>query len=312
MANHADTSYFDECEHPLDDGYASVGTGSCSAHQSGFENNMVENIVDSISTSSNTVPDNVQSPNLELTHVSDESISSEILTAATERQQIRRSEYNASVEFDWAPYLLESSSDDIDHHVRTEESAVRKDSINTHGDIWKGADIIVFSTYSWKGSFSDENKEIEQVLSEDAYRMAIEGMLTWVDENVDPKKTRVFFRTMTPSHRRSTAWGGGEYGDCWKETTMIEDPQLSWVNYSSISLMQITSEEFSKKKAPISFLNITQLSAYRKDAHVQTYHMDSRNIIPTPEPYVDCLHWCLPGLPDTWNELLFAQLFYPS
>jgi hypothetical protein len=23
----------------------------------------------------------------------------------------------------------------------------------------------------------------------------------------------------------------------------------------------------------------------------------------------DCVHWCLPGVPDTWNELLYALLF---
>ncbi|KAG6505065.1 hypothetical protein ZIOFF_037413 [Zingiber officinale] len=27
-----------------------------------------------------------------------------------------------------------------------------------------------------------------------------------------------------------------------------------------------------------------------------------------PKRFADCSHWCLPGLPDTWNELLFASL----
>ncbi|CAK9160625.1 unnamed protein product [Ilex paraguariensis] len=33
--------------------------------------------------------------------------------------------------------------------------------------------------------------------------------------------------------------------------------------------------------------------------------------IANPVSYADCVHWCLPGLQDTWNELLFAKLFYP-
>ncbi|MCE7766848.1 hypothetical protein GQL56_29935, partial [Pseudomonas putida] len=24
----------------------------------------------------------------------------------------------------------------------------------------------------------------------------------------------------------------------------------------------------------------------------------------------DCTHWCLPGLPDTWNQLFYTALFY--
>ncbi|BAT96103.1 hypothetical protein VIGAN_08298600 [Vigna angularis var. angularis] len=27
-----------------------------------------------------------------------------------------------------------------------------------------------------------------------------------------------------------------------------------------------------------------------------------------PNAPQDCSHWCLPGVPDTWNELLYAQL----
>ena len=30
-----------------------------------------------------------------------------------------------------------------------------------------------------------------------------------------------------------------------------------------------------------------------------------------PRTYADCVHRCLPGLQDTWNELLYSKLFYP-
>ncbi|CAG7882379.1 unnamed protein product [Brassica rapa] len=42
----------------------------------------------------------------------------------------------------------------------------------------------------------------------------------------------------------------------------------------------------------------------RKDAHPSRYREPG-----TPEDAPqDCSHWCLPGVPDTWNEILYAQL----
>lgn len=51
---------------------------------------------------------------------------------------------------------------------------------------------------------------------------------------------------------------------------------------------------------PVFLLDITTLSQLRKDAHPSAYSGDHSG--------VDCSHWCLPGLPDTWNQLLYAAL----
>jgi len=50
------------------------------------------------------------------------------------------------------------------------------------------------------GSFKDEVKEIVEMQTEEAYRMAMKSMLRWVKVNMDPNKTRVFFTSMSPSH----------------------------------------------------------------------------------------------------------------
>lgn len=43
------------------------------------------------------------------------------------------------------------------------------------------------------------------------------------------------------------------------------------------------------------YLNVTHHSRYRADSHVdKNYH-----------GVTDCVHWCLPGVPDTWNWLLY-------
>ncbi|KAL6541635.1 Protein trichome birefringence-like 33 [Orobanche gracilis] len=120
-------------------------------------------------------------------------------------------DYNTTIEFYWAPFLLESNSDDAIVH-RISDRLVRKGSINKHGKNWKGVDIIVFNTYLWwmtgldfkilQGSFDDEEKDIVKLPTEEAYGMALKSMLRWVKKNMDPKRTRVFFTSMSPSHEK--------------------------------------------------------------------------------------------------------------
>ncbi|XP_031110219.1 protein trichome birefringence-like 33 [Ipomoea triloba] len=226
-------------------------------------------------------------------------------------------DYNVTIEFYFAPFLLEASTSRI----------VRKDSMNANGQHWKGFDIIVFNTYVWwmtdatvkllqSGSLDDEKKDIIKVSPEEAYRMAMKNMLKWVEENMDPKKTRVFFTSMSPLHPRSIEWGGDPNGNCYNETTPIKDLNF-WSITTKKSIMEVIKQVFSESRVPITFLNITQLSSYRKDAHTSIYKTQwnpftGKDEIANPKTtYTDCTHWCAPGLQDTWNELLFAKLFYP-
>ncbi|KAL5230412.1 hypothetical protein ABZP36_029188 [Zizania latifolia] len=57
-------------------------------------------------------------------------------------------EYNATVEFYWAPFLLQSNSDNAAVH-RISDRMVRRGSIGHHGRHWEGVDVIVFNTYLW-------------------------------------------------------------------------------------------------------------------------------------------------------------------
>lgn len=232
-------------------------------------------------------------------------------------------EYNATIEFYWAPFLLESNADNAAVH-RISDRIVRKGSINKHGQHWKDVDIMVFNTYLWwvtgqkmkilRGSFDDKEKDITELTTEVAYRLAMKSMVKWVKKNMDPKKSRVFFTSMSPTHSKSIEWGGVDGGNCYNETTLIENPTY-WGSDSSRSVMKVIGEVFSQSKFPITFLNITQLSSYRKDAHTSIYKKQwnplTKEQLANPTSYSDCIHWCLPGLQDTWNELLFAKLFYP-
>lgn len=51
----------------------------------------------------------------------------------------------------------------------------------------------------------------------------------------------------------------------------------------------------------INVLHVTSMTAFRSDAHVGNWS-DNPSIH-------DCSHWCLPGVPDMWNEIILSQLF---
>ena len=62
----------------------------------------------------------------------------------------------------------------------------------------------------------------------------------------------------------------------------------------------VLNDVIKNVNVPITILNITSMSAYRRDSHVANWTRNS--------DIVDCGHWCLPGLPDSWNRLLYAAL----
>ncbi|CAN6351334.1 unnamed protein product [Urochloa humidicola] len=252
------------------------------------------------------------------------------MSADQQRTVFTAREYgNATVEFYWAPFLLESNADNAAVH-RISDRMVRRGSIGYHGRHWRGADVVVFNTYLWwckgprfrvlDGSWEDARARPEEavrwVSTEEAYGMAFRDMLQWVRDNMDINTTRVFFTSMSPTHQKSQEWGGEPGNNCYNETSMIEDEGY-WGSDGRRSVMRVIREILDGDGAdvPLTFLNITQMSMYRKDAHTSIYKRQWSE--PTaeqradPKTYADCVHWCLPGLQDTWNELLYSKLFYP-
>lgn len=75
--------------------------------------------------------------------------------------------------------------------------------------------------------------------------------------------------------------------------------------------MRILEKVMSRMKTPVIYLNISRLTDYRKDGHPSVYRVrydteeERMAAVATKQ---DCSHWCLPGVPDTWNELLYASL----
>lgn len=81
-------------------------------------------------------------------------------------------------------------------------------------------------------------------------------------------------------------------------------PSHTWARYSIFRDVMSTRSNMSNQGA-LHVLNVTHLTSRRKDGHSSMYYLGP-NVGPAPINRQDCSHWCLPGVPDAWNELLYA------
>lgn len=104
---------------------------------------------------------------------------------------------------------------------------------------------------------------------------------------------------------RGGQWNSG--GQCHKETEPIFN-QSYLSKYPS--KMRVLEQILKQMRTPVIYLNISRLTDYRKDGHPSIYRKKYLSVEEqiAAEKSQDCSHWCLPGIPDSWNELLYASL----
>ncbi|KAK8484428.1 hypothetical protein V6N11_061791 [Hibiscus sabdariffa] len=236
-------------------------------------------------------------------------------------------DYNATVEFYWAPFLVRSNSDDPDMHSILNR-IIMPESIEEHGKNWKDVDYLVFNTYIWwmntfnmkifrRGSFDRGDTEYDEIERPVAYDRVLTTWSKWVDKNINPNRTMVFFISMSPLHINSTDWNNPGGIKCALEKTPILDQSSFLYVGTDRRLFVIASNITENMKVPVHLINITKLSEYRKDAHTSVYTIRQGKMLTSdqqaePATYADCIHWCLPGLPDTWNEFLYTRIMARS
>ncbi|XP_043712490.1 protein PMR5-like [Telopea speciosissima] len=211
-------------------------------------------------------------------------------------------EYGVTVSFHKAPYLVDIDTVQGKRILRLEE-------ISANANTWSGVDVLSFNSGHWWLHYSSlqgwDYMESGGTLYQDmdrsvAFERGLRTWAKWVDTNIDPTKIRVFFQGISPQHYNPTEWNSGApaSANCYGERTPLSGEMYPGPYPDQ---MKVTLAVLKDMHHPVYLMDITTLSQLRKDAHPSIY---------TPDRTPDCSHWCLPGLPDTWNQLFYTSLFF--
>ncbi|KAI3847145.1 hypothetical protein MKW92_009469 [Papaver armeniacum] len=217
---------------------------------------------------------------------------------------VRFEDYNCTVGFVPSPFLVYETKPQNRELVR-----MRLDLIDPRASLfYRDADIVVFNSWHWwaknkvhngtnyfqEGDYLYTKLEINK-----AFKKALSTWSKWIDNNIDPNKTQVVFRGHSISHFMGGPWNKGGRCDGVTEPLM-SNKTFREKNPSGVKSIEDTLRQM---KTPVIYLNITKQTYYRTDGHPSIYTRSYKNKMKQ-----DCAHWCLPGVPDAWNELLYISL----
>lgn len=226
--------------------------------------------------------------------------------------------HNFTLSVIWTPFLIKADIYEDMDGVSSSEIQLYLDILD---DKWtnqyKTFDYVVIAGGKWflKTAIYHENNtstgchncngknNLTEVGFDHAYRKALQQVFEFMRDS--EHKPVVLFRTTTPDHFENGEWFSGGYCN---RTVPFKENQIN-ASYVDSIMRNIEVEEFEKAKASnanLKLLDTTGLSLLRPDGHPGPY----RQFHPLPNAKVqnDCLHWCLPGPIDSWNDIVLQMV----
>jgi hypothetical protein len=244
-------------------------------------------------------------------------------TTNPEFRTMRYEPYNFTMAIFWSPFLVRGHQPDPRRWMwdiyLDEPDAEWRDAVS-------GFDRVVLSTATWftrpaifyagggrvVGCHYCLVRGVPDLTLRYSLRMALRTALRVLTAGPRRIKGTVILRTLSPtSHFEGGEWDRG--GDCRR--TRPSAANETRVAGLDLDLHAVQVEEFARAKAEaeasgggttrLVLMDTTAAMVLRPDGHPSRYgHWPHEKVT----LYNDCVHWCLPGPIDAWNDMLLQML----
>ncbi|KAL2329726.1 hypothetical protein Fmac_017307 [Flemingia macrophylla] len=249
---------------------------------------------------------------------------------ATDPVYFRRwfyADYNFTLVTLWSPFLVRTSDGDPNGH--SHNNLMMNLHLDKADESWtnevKNFDFVIISSGQWffrplvfyekgqlVGCHKCQQKNVTDLGHYYGYRKAFRTALRTL-ASLKGYKGVTFLRTFSPAHFENAEWNNG--GSCERTRPYAkEDAKFEWYIFQ-MYVTQVEEFRAAEKKArkrglKFLMLNTTEIMLLRPDGHPNNYvHRRTKNNSNSKVTiYSDCVHWCLPGPIDAWNEFLLYML----
>ncbi|XP_016465433.2 protein trichome birefringence-like 19 [Nicotiana tabacum] len=228
-------------------------------------------------------------------------------------------DYDFNISMFWAPYLVKTEKTDLNDVTKPFNLYLDEfDEFWTTGI--QSFDYVIISAGHWffrptmfylnrrlVGCLYCPQANVSHVTSYFSYRRAFRTAFRAINSNENYKGV-TFLRTFAPSHFENGYWDKG--GDCVRTKPLkrnekvLDDYNLE---FYKVQLDELKIAQRAGRRTGLRFrlFDATQPMLLRPDGHPSKYGRWPNPNVTVPN---DCVHWCLPGPIDTWNDFLVELL----